>query len=192
MRKIILFLIAIIFTACTDSGTNSNPEPEAPAPSGKLMPLSVGNTWGFNYTIYYDGNEISKSEQTIAIDSKSAGSDGIDWYYNSAGTGFRNTHETFEMKSATGSFMFPYPAKSGVTKMCLMNGESYTVRVLSTDTTITVPAGVYRCVRYGIGKVYGGKLTEIMSFCPGVGIVHDESTSSSLKGVLELVEYDLK
>lgn len=180
-----LLTLAPLFLLLAGCGILS-PEPD-PTPSGSvIMPLEVGNQWIAKYTQYDEqGNKTDERFDTLSIVSSYR-------VYNE--TMFRASTEEHYVNRGDGLWSgadcnrqhAKYPAR----KDDLYNHESIpvllpssdkpimqtiAVRVLHTDTTVTVPAGTFKTYHYApviLSPTDAKFITPIHSYyAPNVGPV---------------------
>lgn len=161
--------------------------PLAPdAPSDVIMPLAVGNMWiGNKITYDAQGNPLSAPDTLrVTRDMKSGSetmfdaSDG-ETYINRADGMWREAGQCSCLRAK-------YPAKQGdmfneeTTKVLLPDelapvDMKTAMLVVSTDTTVTVPAGTYRCYHYRPVIITPTAATFITAhdyfYAPNVGLV---------------------
>ena len=167
--------LAVVLLAGCDSG-----DPEADRLP--LVPLAVGNTWTYRaiefdrYGVPIDTVERDRSSEVVA-DTVVAG---WTWYREAVvdeGTGDRGG-EWWAVREdglwsdpgdldGAGYLRLPYPAPPGATGAGRF-GEAWTLA--STDTTVTVPAGTFRCHHYRYRSVYMVYDDDVF-YAPGIGRV---------------------
>ncbi|MES2766500.1 MAG: hypothetical protein V4642_11555 [Bacteroidota bacterium] len=189
------FCIVIILSGCSDNSSN-------PAEStGEIWPLKVGNQWIFKIHVI---DSIGAAERTVLDTSTVIGSKTINneiWYdiYQDGIVQlkiyFKNRPDgLWAIHKDESALVYKFPAKVG--DIMLENDEK--LEVISTDTSITTPAGIFICYAYReINNFeFDGKseTTEKISyFAPNIGQIKSEV--KSLRGHQsrsELISYTLK
>jgi hypothetical protein len=178
LNAILICVVVIMLASCK----KDNPV-DSSSSAKQIWPLKLGNTWAFN-TIEYDttGAVTHSGSGTFLVtaDTMVAG----ETWYHIAGTGsegemfYTNRLDGFWGMSKSGAglskgLLFKHPVSTGDNWNF---GDEY-VFLQSADTSITVPAGTYHCYKYrfSMGDYY---------FCPGVGIIAEDSYSSTNSGRL--------
>jgi hypothetical protein len=88
--------------------------------------------------------------------------------------------------------LFKYPVSTGDS----WNSGGDQIVLQSADTVITVTAGTFHCYEYRF--LYNSKPTGDYYFCPGVGVIAQDSYSSTnsgrlyINGRLSITSYTLK
>ncbi|MFA5832592.1 MAG: hypothetical protein WDA22_03840 [Bacteroidota bacterium] len=169
------------------------------SPSVKqIWPLKPGNTWAFS-TVEYDttGTVIKSGFGSFVVTTDTIVS-GETWYHitgtGSGGTMFytnRSEGLWVMSNSTSGLFQglfFKYPVNAG--DNWSLGGDPMFLQ--SADTVITVPAGTFHCYEYRLSMI------DYYYFCPGVGIISEDSYSSTnsgrryLKERLSITSFTLK
>jgi hypothetical protein len=187
-----LLLIGSILSSCKQ---NSATEIAANAP-GVILPLAVGNQWVMDNT----GFDSLGTKTVYPIDTITVAHDtllnGEHWYtikgdeshiYANKPDGWYSlntlTHQTF--------MVMKYPAASGDSFFHYFDA----LKVLTTDTLITIPSGQYKCYCY----YRGGYLNEYYDFyCPNIGEIKFESHQITAGGrkyvslISNLITYRVK
>ncbi|HYF02254.1 MAG TPA: hypothetical protein VEC36_02675 [Patescibacteria group bacterium] len=205
--KLCSCILMAVFFGCSD---NNSTEPDTTKSEG-IIPLKVGNQWIFKrYHIDSTGTQIAEYRDTMQITGTKM-FDNEMWYktYISAGSGYI-TAEVFQLNRANGlwnrdyigepNLAVKFPAQAGDT---FYSGEPDDLQdtmfhrkmhVLSTDTTITTPAGMFKCYAYGYYYNSSKILAQLIFYAPSVGYIKEElyaGTGLDRYGV-ELINYTLK
>lgn len=171
---------------------------EDPVPSGgtiqQLFPLTVGNSWTLQQTIYDDaGNVINLDTTRTTVDSAGTvfGHSGFHstdhgehvFFYYQNGIDFRYQNIRDETDN---HIMIRYPMaeneilvlKDTTTEDGYRTKEF--IKLISENTSITVPAGSFNCVTYINYYLYGNATLDttsytVMSFAFGKGLIQRDS-----------------
>ncbi len=142
-----ILIAPIIFTSCSESTSPySN--------NDGLIPLSVGNSWSYQFTDYDSSGAVIYTEiQTNKIDKDTIISNNI-WYgynYIPVSVWFINKADGYwsfakrngnTLMNDTSIIVYKYPTKAGD-----VYGNPYTPsEVISTEEEITVPAGTFNAI----------------------------------------------
>ena len=172
--------------------------------SGQQMwPLQVGNTWVMRWDrLDTSGNVLSSGYDTTLVTGDTLIS-GNTWYHVSWGgistdLMINKSDGVYNMSNGTAQPTWKYPAKVG-DQYVLLAGSHY-MNIQSTDTSLTVPEGIYSCYEYRDFQVADNLPTEVDFLSPGVGPVQTEvygfvGTSSNrlfCSERLRLVSFTLK
>lgn len=210
MKKInllsILILLLISLISCGESTVN---EPPKKSNKNEIVPLSVGTYWKYKYTDYDTINpKISFSEERITKDTtinnvkyfvlEKLFSKNKSFCYNDNNGYFQNSKDY--------NVFVKYPAQVG--EIFYMNPYSDTVKVISVNQKITVPAGTFECYHYqsfdtiprteNNGVVREKYLAKVdFYYSVGVGMVlfnttNVENNRSIVMIKKELIEYTVK
>jgi hypothetical protein len=159
MRFLVLCAIvclASVAPSCNESGVG-------PSPS-ILIPFSSGATWTFSYTFFDSEDQpILQQQTTLVVDSDTV-IDGQRWSaierfgtkllycnrYEGVGVWWlgheAGYHIQYKCPAAVGdAYAYPIPSFGEGSAMHL---DLYTAIVLTVDTVISVPAGVFHCIAY--------------------------------------------
>jgi hypothetical protein len=171
MTPALIRLIAIIITAAAlyPSCSNSPSEPteqELPSVKDSIIALGVGNRWNWRVTLFAQDGRDSTFIDSLRIDSVLT-VDSDKWFFPGQPywkLAFANRsdgcyYRAFSHGSLEPSFLYyKYPARVNDTykaPQAFVSGSDVwivdsvrTMTVLSTDTSITVPAGTFRCYLY--------------------------------------------
>jgi hypothetical protein len=199
IRLIVLLVGVLMFQlSCRDSGIVTTLEP-LPAAKDSIIALRVGNRWLWHVTTYALDGGGSTYLDSMKIDSaQTAGSD--QWFFPSGALGplaFANRTDGCYYKSfygippTPGFLFYKYPARRNDKYKApqeQFSGNSTwivdTLRmmtVLSTDTTITSPAGTFQGYLYRYERTNGsGYSLEFLA--PSVGWVRVETYARTLDG----------
>jgi hypothetical protein len=147
MKPALLFVLPVLLLAGCFS-------PAAPEDPGVLMPLKVGNRWIGEQTWFSpSGNTTLRDTLEIVAEQMI---NGEKWFVGSDGKMYINRSTGLYSRDTTGCDCFDakYPARAGDSillpdALVFLPGQSQPVgqivvqRVVTTDTTIQVPAGRY-------------------------------------------------
>jgi hypothetical protein len=211
MKKVnllsILILLLFSLISCDESAVN---EPPKKSNNNEIVPLSIGNNWVYlNYdyeikptpTIVYSDEKITKD--TIINNVKyfvleKLFSPGKSFCYSDS-SGYFQSSKDYNVK-------IKYPVQVG--EVFYMSPYHDTVKVISVNQKITVPAGTFECIHYQsfdtipkredngvIREKYLAKVDFYYSV--GVGMVlTNYSTSENNRSIVmikkELMEYTVK
>ena len=175
-----LFPLIVAFLAGGLAGCDS--DAAAPDRLPPLVPLAAGNAWTYR-TVEFDrhGVPIDSVERSpvrevvadtvvadetwhrVAVFYEGTGDRGSDWWAVREDGLWSDPGDL----DGAGSLHLPYPAPPGATGAGRL-GEKWTLA--STDTTVTVPAGTFRCHHY---RYRGAYMTydDDFFYAPGVGRV---------------------
>lgn len=202
MKRIFQFCIAILLlSGCVESPTSTS------SSSSVLMPLKIGNQW-IGRTASDSAGSTVYTYDTLTIVEEVV-KEGETWYKANTGELFMNRenvgllHAENDSSDGCGCAIAEFPAERGDTMMLpdmsvLLPNQTQPVdqvigrEVLSTDTSITVPAGTYSCYHYEV-KVYSPANARLLFpderyYKPDLGPV----VLISSKGRWELVQVTLK
>lgn len=182
-KLLLIGLFSIIAVSCSDSTSNNEPMKE-------LFPLKIGNKWTYQIT---KNDSISTSYNDIQKDTVV---NGETWYIV-----LRDGEPVFTSKNKSDGMwimfgnekvlFYKYPATLNDEYMA----GAVSVKVVSLNKQITVPAGTFECIQYH--TVYSDKEEYDEFFCPGTGtikIIAYEINSGVpiINETIELVSKDLK
>lgn len=163
------FAIILAINAC-----EHNAQVVTPQPVIELIPLNTGNRWEFRRTFFDpQGAVLTTRLDSIVVKADTAIA-GERWFFLSIYKP-RPAYRSNENGFLVGVFSENAPAKSGVQyKYPAQIGElhpfpvayyagydmylsdtTYSATIISTDTIIAVPAGVYQCYQYRIFRKNG-------------------------------------
>ena len=178
VNALLLCFVVFILTSCK----KDNPVDSSPSVK-QIWPLNPGNTWSFSTIEYDTTGAVTHSGAGALVVTTDTIVDGETWYHISGvGWGgsmfYTNRSDGFfaMLNSGTGltkGLLFKYPVNAGDSWNF---GDQY-IFLQSTDTSITVPAGTYHCYKYRLSM-------DDYYFCPGVGIIAQDSYSSTNSGRL--------
>ena len=194
--RIVLFVFLLVSWACEDAGSPVN-FGESSAP---ILPLKTGNTWSYRISLYDTlGSLIELYFDTVVVQSPTIVS-GEEWYLwrdpdeyladQTSGTWYRNIRS--DTMSAPGLF-YKYPVSVGESWISPhMMYSTISVKAISTDAVIDVPAGRFACYVYQLGA------SQIFDYLvPGIGLVFSRAYELVPSGnrftfIRELVSYRLR
>jgi hypothetical protein len=217
MRRSLLtgLLCASALMGCGKDDAIVEPPVSSPSPTPRpldttvIVPLTVGNRWRYRQTII--GSTIPPTERVVEVLGDTL-LRGQTWAVINGGISFHEhypLYTSFYRRDADGVHewgnydnqaqwgqgftpLFPYPVKVGDRLHQYLGGG----RVLATDTSITVPAGTFRCYHYRhyMDSGFPGAVDMDFFFAPGVGLIRND-IYSGLRTVYEreeLIEVILK
>jgi hypothetical protein len=171
---LVIFLFAGLISGCSE-----DENPAAPQPPQEIMPLQSGNAWTYQLTNYDASGTIRSSAEVTTFILGDTLIDGEHW--SAYGPVYPGSE--FFMNKADGlwyrqrnvslpGLMAKYPASPGDV---FTEEHGDTVRVLSVERDVTVPAGSFRCHEYEQrSEVLAGDIIRFRyrrCFSPGVGMV---------------------
>jgi hypothetical protein len=193
MKNILLILSILIISSCKKENN-----PIDNGISQETIPTKIGNQWLSSITRYdTSGAILSIGNDTIWI-SRDTTIQGIKYFTflegqfipESRNGNVSRIHLYDARNTSSGFVKWDSPGEVIIYKYPSQIGESY---VYALDTSITVPAGTFKCVCY---KAELGEFTTLSFICPGIGFVKSEiyfSSVNSLKSyrqaVVELMTY---
>jgi len=176
----ITLLLVFAFLGCKDDNIV-----EPPIDTSVIVPLKVGNTWTYQFTMSDSlGNVWASFSQSTSIVSDTIIS-GRQTYVFSSGDFFWNDDTGFwaQTSGKPPSLVYKYPANVG---------ESYGLlnTVICKDSTINTPKGSFKCYGYtfGIANSY---------VAPGIGVIKTEYFQNRSNGSTylfqkeELINYQI-
>ena len=190
MRKLFIVLIAIFSFSCSkdDNTTNSNPIPI----TKDIYPLAVGNQWIFKNNIT---SEIDTITITSSFDSNGDkiyafyGYDDFSFDFDNPDQGFfYRDKDLWTYMSGIKKLFIPYTRVNGY--VSLRSDSVKTLTILSTNETVTVPAGTFNCYKYYYVAIYQGSTGKYYWLADGIGVVKLQHENSSEAD--ELITYTLK
>ncbi|HYF02255.1 MAG TPA: hypothetical protein VEC36_02680 [Patescibacteria group bacterium] len=195
-RTALLIFIMTGLYGCTDTSSNPSENTE------EIWPLKVGNQWIYRIHII---DSIGAAERivldtTTVIDSKTI--DNEIWYdiYQNGIVQlkiyFKNRPDgLWAIHKAESALVYKFPAKVGD---ILFENEDEKLEVISTDTSITTPAGIFKCYAYketDYREIFGEiEITEKINYVsPNIGpVAASVQSSNGIKSRSELIRYTLK
>lgn len=174
------FLVIMITSCKKDNPVDSSTSVK------QIWPLKTGDTWAF-HTIEYDTTgAVAQSGSLALVVTTDTIVGGETWYQIS---GFGTGGPTFSTNESDGLWImavsstgllpqpfFKYPVSAGDSWM--FGGDP--VFLQSADTLITVQAGSFHCYEYQLAT------SDYYYVSPGVGIIEEDSYSSTNSGRLYL------
>ncbi|MBD3673222.1 MAG: hypothetical protein HUJ26_06810 [Planctomycetaceae bacterium] len=168
---------------------------DSPRMINAIMPIALGNSWTYRGTsVDADGTTVAEGPSRDVIRGMYESEAGSLYYLESDDFGLwiQNTpqgnqdveivldDETSHLKMVGKPTMYyRYPAKPGTTYDLLYGGleedEAYsTITVAALEEEVTVPAGIFICVRYESHIKETGELERVEFVSPGTGLVKTE------------------
>ena len=177
---IFIVLAIMVFVSCskdetpTDSSTNS-----------VIMPLKFGNKWISRITAYDSiGSVLSSGYDTIHITSDTI-IQGVNWYNGL----YANRPDGLWLREGGGIFLFAkYPAS--INDSYYINFGNDSVKVISTNMSVTVPSGNYSCYQYRI--THHGNTEVIFYFAVDKGFIKAEYYTTKNGRTYELIVLELQ
>jgi hypothetical protein len=179
VNALLFCFVVFMLTSCK----KDNPVDSSPSVK-QIWPLKPSNTWAY-HTIEYDTTgAITQSGSGALVVTTDTIVGGETWYQISGawsgGSMFytnRSDGLWIMSNSTSGLFQelfFKYPVSAGDS----WNFGGDQIFLQSADTLITVPAGTFHCYEYRLS------MSDYYYFCPGVGIIAEDSYSSTNSGRL--------
>ncbi|MEP7217366.1 MAG: hypothetical protein ABI876_00535, partial [Bacteroidota bacterium] len=184
-------------SGCGDSSSPSSPV--TGNQSGKLIPLALGNQWLYATTLY-DSTGATTGTRT---DTTKVNADtliqGEQWFF------FNDDHAAPTANRSDG--LYYWDPASGTARIYIRIpgtvGDSYErgnlrYTLVSTNTTVTVPAGVFSCYQLLVTDANNSNVESTISIAPGTGTVKIESRGKRGDGSVfvgfrsEMKSYSLK
>jgi hypothetical protein len=179
MKSVVNAMLICFAVFFLPSCKKDNPVDSSPS-AKQIWPLKAGNTWAFNTIDYDTTGAVAQSGPGSFVVTTDTIVGGETWYHISGGgsTLYTNRADGFWGMSPgpSGIFqglLFKYPVSAGDS----WNSGGDQILLQSADTLITVPAGTYHCYEYRLSSDY-------YFFCPGVGIIGEDSYSRTNSGRL--------
>jgi hypothetical protein len=181
VNALLFCFVVFMLTSCK----KDNPVDSSPSVK-QIWPLKPGNTWAFSTIEYDTTGAVTQSGSGAFVVTTDTIVGGETWYHiSSSGTTFyTNRSDGFWVMSNStfGLFqglLFKYPVSAGDSWNC--GGDQ--IFLQSADTLITVPAGTFHCYEYRL--LYNSEpMSDYYYYCPGVGIIAEDSYSSTNSGRL--------
>lgn len=178
-HKSLVYLFLIFFLPLLFSCSNST-SPES-LDENEVIPLTMGNSWSYNYTYLDDnGNQTNSGKMESTIDKDTTVSD-ITYYrysnhhlvwYTNKDDGYRAFNSIPDKE--TEILMYKYPVSKGD----IYGTSEYSVEVISVNEKITVPFGTFNVIHYSTTKLNSNSIMnnyEVKSLetfvAPGIGLV---------------------
>jgi hypothetical protein len=182
MKSFVIALLFCFVVFMLTSCKKDNPVDSSPSVK-QIWPLKPGNTWAFSTIEYDTTGAVTQSGSGALVVTTDTIVGGETWYHiPGVGSGwpmfYTNRSDGFwgMSNSTSGLFkglFFKYPVSAGDSWNF---GDQY-IFLQSADTSITVPAGTYHCYKYRVSM-------DDYYFCPGVGIIAEDSYSNTNSGRL--------
>ncbi len=170
-------LAALLVVGCgkkSDSSVSSSPSVTISGP----FPLKVGNVWSYKLTSYdTSGIALAAPQDFVYQITKDTAVFAEQWYCMSGALYYINRSDgVWRVFNGIPVLFFKYPAKLN---------DSYSsslgrIRVMSIDTSITVPKGTVHCYQYRLSQSNGSQFDYY--FLEGIGIVRIDVFEQSLSG----------
>ena len=202
MNRLIIAVVAaglILIAACDTTGI-----PSDDFAGESLIPLEIGNQWIWRTTeqSFVDGWQDSTYVDTTRVVADVL-LDDERWYQlrTNGEEALATNRPSGYWKSGPGGIgahlVYQYPAEVGDTFPAISAHDSSYVRVMSLDTTITVPAGTFQAVHYAQITAITSGLSFACNFfvAPQVGLVKKQLPWIDMAGEIvrvdtqELVEF---
>ncbi len=189
MRNSLPLLLLLCLSACSNKGTDSGNSGE------QMMPTAVGNNWSYvelpapGFTGDTNSYNLAITKDTIMTLIINSVNDIGRWYRATGPSGaapnyYANRSDglwrTFFYNDGTNNIvitllMAKFPATVGDTYSRPypppLQNASQEVKVLSTDSSMSVPAGSFRCHVYRVTSSSDGRLLYDAFYALGVGLV---------------------
>lgn len=189
---------------------------EDPVPSGgtiqQLFPLSVGNSWTLQQTIYDDAGNVTNTDTSrMTIDSTGTVFGHSGFYFSSDGDhGFYYYQNGIDVRyqdpkdEQDNSIVMRYPMaeneilviKDTTTEAGYRTKEF--IKLISENTSVTVPAGTFNCLTYIKYRLYGNSTLDttsyiVMSAAFGKGIIQQDiyRRTSSTSPLVRKINFSL-
>lgn len=129
-----------------------------------IMPLKLGNSWSYKVTMFDTSKNVDTTFAVFMFLASDTVINSEHWYDDSRGYIYSNRSKGLwrAINSDTNYFAL-YPANKNDKFQILWD----TATVISTDSTIVVPAGKYSCY------VYKARYS-LRFFSPGIGLIYAE------------------
>lgn len=207
--KVVTFILIMSLVFLISCGEDKSVSPPKRSSKNEIVPLSIGNYWKYKYTDYEDSNEVIKlSEEFITKDTvlenetrfviEQKGSEFNKICYNNS-FGYNQTSNNYEQFVKYPTFVGDY---------FLFNDLFDSVKVISMNKKITLPAGTFECYHYQSfdkytkvdenGVIIGQFLFQFdLYYSVGVGLVltntfNIQENKAILVQKQELIEYNVK
>jgi hypothetical protein len=194
----LLIAMSTLLVCCQTEDVSLTPQSPTPA---VIFPLAVGNYWVRERIVYDTSGVVSGSQiDTVKVLGDSL-LQGERWFIVSRDGGrYLVTNRStglWIMGAGSPSMQYEYPGEPGDTFVFTVNTSP--VRVVHTDSSITVPAGTFSCYVYETS--WPSSRVHVRwseSFCPEIGFIGSESHQSQsdtsrlyLYGRIRLLSYRL-
>jgi len=183
LRYLIIVIIVLYCISCKKNTSPISPENIYT----EIVPLKIGNTWLYEFTVYdslMNATSSSQLEATICCDTLvneiyyyTFDKESDLWYFNN-NSGLWTIRNSVLNDFTAPSLHYKYPCKVG-------DKYSYFFEVASVDTSILVPAGKFKCIFY-----YSDIVEYFVS--PGIGTIKSSSyIKNDRNEYYELLRYEL-
>jgi hypothetical protein len=158
---------------------NDNPiSSSTPTTISGPFPLKVGNVWNYKLTSFdTSGVALAAPQDFVYQITKDTTVFNEQWYCMSGALFYINRGDgVWRVFNGIPVLFFKYPAKVS---------DSYSsslgrIRVMSVDTSITVPKGTYHCYQYRLSQANGSQFDYY--FIEGIGIARIDVFEQTLSG----------
>lgn len=180
--SLLVILLFITFTGCKKEDLTGPEQTQASV----IMPLKVGNEWNFTEA-YYDSTEkviINIDTQNKVIKDTVIQNETwavMDFGYVKQLFTNRQDGLYFSLPNQfSPQLAFKYPVEKGY----IYNYETGSLAIVSTDTSITVPAGKFSCIKYYMEVKGNGILSSYayIFMSPQIGIIKSERYAKKKSG----------
>lgn len=200
MYRLLLILtigLTILGLACSDDDGGTNSPTNDTREGDVILPLAVGNQWGFVDTQFDSAGTVVSTEVAVfSIWDDTTISD-ENWYRANMIKGgqtwdwgiYTNRSTGLWMQEASGEGQPPQPVELFLKYPATVGDEYFAdedhgiVTVVSIDTTITVPQGTYSCVLYRYRDADDRELEGDLYCCPDVGRIRTDYYNKTGQGV---------
>lgn len=175
-------LLVAVAVGCGDEGA-TNPQPD---PGGVIMPLEVGNRWGYRVHAFPDTGSPYEYLDSIRITAKDTTDDVISFVANGTDlfTNRSNGLWYFPASSENWSLLFKYPVE--VDEVWVTGGAGdYLAGLLSKNVTVETTYGEFTCYKYVREYRYGGGGAQYFYLAPNVGIIKYETLDATNSRLVE-------
>ncbi len=181
--------LTVLILGCGKSDETADVPPPA-VPEGDIWPLEIGNTWAYLATEFDSTGAVRRTYASSFDVLRTSLSKDREWFDlrvtrdgKPVGHGYLLSNEADGLWHSGGSpsvqsyMVAKYPASAGETFPYAGDTASM-YKVISADTSITVPSGTYRCLMYRVTYSTSGTKPFVFTltdyYCPGVGWVKSE------------------
>ncbi len=199
-RSLACMAFAVIATMMLAGCGESSPSGTDTTPDGadRLLPLALGNRWIYETTIYDStGKATLKADTTLVAGDTTI--QGERWFF------FNDDRATPTVSRTDG--VYYWDTRNNASRLYVRYpgavGESYErgsqrYTIVATNTTVTVPAGVFTCYQIRLTDQNIPGLDATLSIAPGTGTIKIEAINTRPDGTrlgsarMELKAYTLK
>ena len=165
-------LLALVLPSC-------EPEPLRIIPTGTIVPLKVGNEWGYKVRIYNQSGAVTDSSYDTVKVTREIVIDNELWFVDNDGNVQTNRADGRWIRSEVAYLVEKFPCK--LNEMYRLVDTITTVRVRGVDERVRVPAGTYLSFIYQ--WMQNGFLVGDFYFSPNVGMIKSEKYMQQGSGV---------